>query len=657
MKVSDLERFQVSIYDTKDQLKQHIYTRSTDAFAAGDRARDNIATIEQLEKHLNLMRESFIRSIGGLPPFDTPLHPQTTGTWRGDGYSVENVMFESRHGQWVTGNLYIPDGLDSPSGAVLHLCGHNPMAKQADLYQTVSLHLVRAGLIVLTIDPIGQGERLSYYDRETGKTHVAPSIREHEHVGRQCLPLGDNLVRYFIHDSIRAIDYLCARPEVDPAKIGVTGCSGGGTQTSLMMLCDSRIAAAAPAAFLMNRETYMHAGQAQDAEQIWPGMSKLGLDHEDLLMSMAPRPVLVLAAEYDFFPIEGTRRTVERTKRFWELFGEPDHLQLFEDADVHTYSPPMAKAAAAFFSECLLDKVPDCFWEHIEPIEPERLQCTASGQVRGDRVEVRGVHEENLSRLAELDNDTASRPDHERRDQALAWLRDRVYSERKPGSLNPRRLPLGSLDDEELTVESLLWWSQTGLFNHGFMFRSKDGVDQAAPVTIALWQRGTRSIEAHLDWLRQACRAGRAVLVLDVSGDGAITPNSITAKGGIHEFYGTVHKLTTDLFWLDDSLAALRIFDVVRSIDLVELLGGKTNADIRLYAEGRFSLYAELAEVLDGRLKLVEIENGVDSMAEWVGSRYYDALDSEAVLLPGMLRYFDLPDLRRWRASTPSNRD
>lgn len=649
MKVIELENFQLSIYDTKDQLKQHIYTRSTDAFAAGDRARDNISTIGQLQEHLNLMRESFIRSIGGLPPSDTPLHPQTTGTWRGDGYSIENVMFESRPGQWVTANLYIPDGLDGPSGAVLHLCGHDPMAKQADLYQTVSQRLVRAGLIVLTMDPIGQGERLSYYERETGKPHVNPSTREHEHVGRQCLPLGDNLARYFLHDSMRAIDYLCTRPEVDPAKIGVTGCSGGGTQTSLMMLCDPRVAAAAPSAFLMNRETYMHAGQAQDAEQIWPGMSKLGLDHEDLLIAMAPRPVLVLAAEYDFFPIEGTRRTVERSKRFWELFGEKERVQLFEDAAIHTYSPPMAKAAAAFFSEHLLGRELACSWEHIEPVTPTKLWCTTSGQVRGDRDEVRGVHEENLSRLAELETAATVQPDNERRERALAWLRDRVYGERKPGPLNPRRSPLGTLDGEELTVESLLWWSQTGLFNHGLMFRSQDCTDQAAPVTVALWQRGTRKIEAHLDWLRQTCKAGRAVLVLDVSGDGAITPNSITAKGGIHDFYGTIHKLTTDLFWLDDSLAALRTFDVVRSLDFVELLGGKANADIRLYAEGRFSLYAELAAALDDRLKLVEMENGVDSVAEWVGSRYYEALDSEAILLPGMLRYFDLPDLRRWR--------
>jgi hypothetical protein len=93
-----------------------------------------------------------------------------------------------------------------------------------------------------------------------------------------------------------------------PRWIGVTGNSRGGTQASLVRLADPRVAAAAPATFIMNRETYQRTGQPQDAEQIWPGFTGAGFDHEDILLAMAPKPVCVLAVTSDFFPIEGTHR-------------------------------------------------------------------------------------------------------------------------------------------------------------------------------------------------------------------------------------------------------------------------------------------------------------------------------------------------------------
>ena len=81
----------------------------------------------------------------------------------------------------------------------------------------------------------------------------------------------------------------------------------------MVMMADPRIAAAAPATFIMNRDSYQRTGQSQDAEQIWSGFTGGGYDHEDILLAMAPKPVCVLAVTSDFFPIEGTRRTVARS--------------------------------------------------------------------------------------------------------------------------------------------------------------------------------------------------------------------------------------------------------------------------------------------------------------------------------------------------------
>jgi hypothetical protein len=237
---------------------------------------------------------------------------------------------------------------------------------------------------------------------------------------------------------MRGIDYLCTRPEVDPARIGVTGNSGGGTQTSLMMICDQRIAAAAPGTFIMNRNSYLHAGLPQDLEQIWLKMTALGFDHEDILLAMAPKPVLVLAAKSDYFPIEGTRRTVERVKRFWDMYGMSENVGIIEDDTPHAYTRNLACAAAEFFSRHLLGRQVTPDGNHIEPLEQKQLVCTKSSQVRMDYPGARAVYEENCGRLAEIKKKYGKMPEKDRKEKALAWLKEKVFLCRKTCELNPR---------------------------------------------------------------------------------------------------------------------------------------------------------------------------------------------------------------------------
>ena len=313
--LQEIEESTVHLWDVGPQLRDHVYRRSEAAFAAGDQARDTIDTPEKLRQHQQRIRDRFTASLGGLPAMDTPLNAKVVGTLDEPGLRIEKIIFQSRPDTYVTANLYLPGSTKSsakPSPAVLFLCGHAEPAKQYDEYQIVCRILAQAGLIVMVQDPIGQGERVSYHDPATKVQTVRWGTAEHDYAGVPALLLGQTIGRYFLHDAMRGIDYLISRPEVDPSRIGVTGNSGGGTQTSMMMLGDPRIAAAAPATFIMDRRSYMWCGQAQDSEQIWPGFTADGFDHEDILLAMAPKPVCVLAVTSDFFPIEGTRRTVAR---------------------------------------------------------------------------------------------------------------------------------------------------------------------------------------------------------------------------------------------------------------------------------------------------------------------------------------------------------
>jgi dienelactone hydrolase len=90
------------------------------------------------------------------------------------------------------------------------------------------------GFVALAWDPIGQGERVQFYDPDLRASRLAASTREHTMLGVQTLVVGDNIARYTIWDGIRALDYLVSRKEVDPERVGVTGNSGGGTHTAYL---------------------------------------------------------------------------------------------------------------------------------------------------------------------------------------------------------------------------------------------------------------------------------------------------------------------------------------------------------------------------------------------------------------------------------------
>jgi hypothetical protein len=647
MSFYDIEKSSVNNYghNMKDQFQRLVYGRSEDAFAAGDASRDAIDTVKKLEERRTLIRKIFIDSIGGLPPMDTPLNTKVVGSIQEDGFRIEKVTFESRPNVQVTANLYIPDGLQKPTGAVLFVCGHHQQAKHAGVYQIVCRHLVNAGLIVLAQDPVGQGERFSYYEKALKDTTVNWGTAEHDYAGAQCTLLGGSIARYFLHDAMRGIDYLSSRPEVDPKRIGVTGSSGGGTQTCMMMMSDPRIAAAAPGTFVMSRRSYMYSGGAQDAEQIWPGFTGAGFDHEDILLAICPKPVCVLAVTYDFFPIEGTRRTVERCRRIWKIAGAAENLELVEDVSVHAYTPTLAKAAAHFFSRHLLGEAKDVDSSGIAPIEPSKLWCTSSGQVKEDFNGMRAVFEENQDRLSEFETLRKSRPANADRKAALLWLEERILFNRRPVDLNPRFL---KSREENLCMENGYWWSQQGMLNEGILFRDFRFRGKSLPVTLAVWNEGTTSICQHLSWLRKTCESGRAVLVLNVTGVGGSEPNPLNANHP-HARNGVMHKFNDDLMWLGDSICAMRAYDVLRALEVLRRWPGVNADDLQVYAHGTHSVYAELAAAVEPALADIELHEELEGFGAWVKARHYDVYGSRSLLLPGVLRHFDIQDLRKWR--------
>ena len=147
--------------------------------------------------------------------------------------------------------------------------------------------------------------------------------------------------------------------------------------------------------------------------------------------------------------------------------------------------------------------------------------------------------------------------------------------------------------------------------------------------------------------IRSLCAAGRQVLVLDLSGVGHLQPHPLNERG-VDQKFGTLFKLNDDLYWLDDSLAALRVFNILKTLDVLPLLPDCSQDGLELLLSGRFSLYGKIAAFLDQRIPKVLQEGRGWKLADLVTERYYDEEQVRSLIIPQMLRYADMPDLDRW---------
>ena len=356
------------------------------------KAWDAIHDQEALLKTQDELRRKLLQMIGGLPAVKTDLHARVTGRIQMDGFSVEKLIFQSLPGVYVTALVYVPDDHSRKHPAVLVPAGHAPDGKFH--YQSLSQRLAGRGYVVLSWDPVGQGERSQFWDATAGKSRYNLVCGEHAVMGNLAYLAGANLARWEIWDGIRAVDYLLTRPEVDGERISITGTSGGGFQAALIAALDERIKVAVPSCYIsalpMRIYNRIFADPDSDPEQDLFGMISNGVDHPGLLLLMYPRPVMVAAAVLDFFPIEGTRKTVREVRRLYERFDRGDRIALVEGYHTHQFSAENQEAALDF-----LDHFNQMPVRHGLPpakeLPDKTLQCTRTGQVLLDYSDARSL--------------------------------------------------------------------------------------------------------------------------------------------------------------------------------------------------------------------------------------------------------------------------
>nr|WKN35678.1 acetylxylan esterase [Tunicatimonas sp. TK19036] len=368
--------------DQENVLYKQMVKEAEKHFEVREQKIASLTTPQDWQTYQGSIKQKLMQLIGPLPE-KTPLNPQVTGTIERADFTVEKIIYESQPGFYITAALFLPKKLQEKAPAIIYCSGHSPLGFRSDVYQNKIINLVKKGFVVLAFDPLGQGERMQYPDEEGIKSLIGGPTDEHGYVGARCFLTGSSLAKYMIWDGIRTVDYLLTRPEVDPQRIGLTGRSGGGTQTTYIAAFDDRIQAAAPEAYLTRLETLMKTEGPQDAEQNIPYFIDQELDLADFLIVRAPKPTLIVSTTRDMFSIAGARETYHEVKRAYQALGNPAAISMSEDDAPHASTLKNREAMYAFFRK-YLQNPGDSHEEEVTLFRPEELWATPNGQVALD---------------------------------------------------------------------------------------------------------------------------------------------------------------------------------------------------------------------------------------------------------------------------------
>lgn len=613
-----------------------------------------LSTKAEAEAYVADVRERIAKAFAPMPTKKTPLKAKVVGVLDRDGYTVEKVIFESRPGFLVTANLYLPK--DRPGGkvpGVVGSCGHSANGKCAEAYQSFSQGLARLGTACLIFDPIGQGERSQYVD-PAGKLLVSGATREHNQCGNQMELVGEFLGSWRAWDGIRALDYLLSRPEIDPEHVGITGNSGGGTLTTWLIGLERRWTMGAPACFVTTWRRNFENELPQDNEQCPPRSLALGLDHDDYLAAMAPRPLIVMAQEKDYFDARGSEEVYGRLRHLYGLLGAEDKVALQVGPDPHGYSQPNREAMYRFFNS--LTGASEASAEPAIVLEENAaLQCTPGGQVvldPGSRT-VFTFTKAKAERLAEA-REASGLSGEKLREAVAATL---GLPERDPATapdyriLRPygpkRGYPASHWIHYAVETEPGIQAVCTVLRDESHVSRlpaAPEGGGKALLWIAELSADAELRESEELRGLIAAQEPGTLVLACDPRGVGDSLPG--TAGNRPLDYYGSDYFYAAYANMLGRPYLGGKTHDVLRVVDLLASRGWTS---IHLAAKGRATLPGGLAAFLDERVAKATLIDRLESWHSIAVDEHYQWPLSHMVF--GVLRTWDLPQV--WSALEP----
>ena len=613
--------------------------------------KNGLKTKADAEAFVADVRKRIARAFAPMPGKKTPLNPRIVGKLDREGYTIEKIIFESRPEFFVTAHLYLPtERKNGKMPGVIGTCGHSSNGKNAEAYQGFAQGLARLGTACLIYDPIGQGERSQYLDPKF-KLLYRGATHEHNMAGNQMELIGEFLGSWRAWDGIRALDYLLTRPEIDSQHIGVTGNSGGGTMTTWLLGLEPRWTMGAPACFVTTWRRNLENELPQDNEQCPPRSLALGLDHDDYLAAMAPKPVIILAKEKDYFDARGSEEALSRLRHLYGLLGAPDNIQLFIGPTTHGYSQENREAMYRFFN--LVTAVSDAQSEPELVIEDDKtLWCTENGQVGRD-LQSRTVFHFTKAKAEQL------KKARDEKKLAGAALAEAVQASLKMPKRDPasppnvrivrayggnRRYPkpywINYLVDTEPRIQAVCT-----MLGEERLYSRPPRAPENEKGRVLLWianQSSDQELRSDplLRELIEKEGKGVPIFACDVRGTGDSLPGS--AGGKPHHYYGADYFYSAYATMLNRPYLGGKTFDVLRVLDFLGRYGW---TEVHLASKGFGCLPAGMAALLDERVKKVTLQDKLESWHSIATQEHYEWPLSHMVF--GVLKSWDLPDL--WR--------
>jgi dienelactone hydrolase len=275
------------------------------------------------------LRERLIELLGGFPAQRAPLRPVTLETRTFPGYTREKVVFDSRTGVSVLAYVLVPAGARQPAPAMICIPGHGrgvddivgiddrgrDRTDKAGYQHDFALQVVEAGLAAVAIEPLGFGCRRDPRNARQGLSRSAcqPSAGG-------ALLLGQTMVGWRVWDVMRTLDYIATRQDLDAARVGCMGISGGGTITVFATALEPRLKTALVSGYL-NTFRDSVGSLSHCIDNYVPGILNWA-EMYDIAGLIAPRPLFVESGEKDnIFPIAASLESVRQVREIYRVFG------------------------------------------------------------------------------------------------------------------------------------------------------------------------------------------------------------------------------------------------------------------------------------------------------------------------------------------------
>lgn len=624
----------IQFSDAPNALYHHF---ASQAYALLDNRKTAIHDIRSLHEWQN--RQQYIKKtlleLAGPFPEKSALNARTVKTISREDYRIEHIIYESVPGFYVTSSLFIPTKkIKKKLPAIIYCSGHASEGYRSTTYQHIILNLVKKGFIVFAFDPVGQGERLQYLDITTGKSMIGGPVAEHSYPGAQEFLAGNSQAKYMIWDGMRALDYLLTRKEVDPQQIGITGRSGGGTQSAYIAAIDERIKAAAPECYVTNFTRLIQSIGPQDAEQNLDNAILRGMDHADFLLVRAPKPSLMVTTTRDIFSIEGARETAKEVARIYKAYNKEDCFEMVEDDAPHASTQKNREAMYTFFQKHL-NNPGVSHDEKTDTLTAQELQVTINGQIGSS------FHSETIFSLNQVYADSLFHQLQNSRKSLAAHLditlqkAIQLSGYESPSALG-KPVFTGRIQQKGYVVEKYFIKGE-GDYVIPYLLIKPDQSNRKALIYLhPLGKQADLTAGGEIEWF---VKNGFTVLAPDLIGIGEMGPGVFFGDSFIK---GVSYNVWYASMLVGRSIVGVRSADVIRLAR--SLLEDKNIQDVYGMAKKEMAPVLLHAAAFEPLIKHIALVEPYISYRAIVMNRFYKT-DFVHSFVPKALTGYDLPDL------------